>query len=236
MLKAVRHRKVSDQVYEQIRDMIYRGEMRQGEQLQPERDMAAMLGVGRPAVREAIQKLIERGLVESRRGVGNFVRNPGEMIESSPLLQLLEHEEFTLLDFLEVRTALECKSAELAARRATDEDIQLIERSLAPLKPVPTDKKKQINDDVAFHMNIAYSSKNIVQVHLMKSFYDVQSYTMNMAYFTLLEKSHTDPLIFNQHVRIFESIRDHDWVEAHDAMETHLRTVVELCRKSDLPK
>jgi GntR family transcriptional repressor for pyruvate dehydrogenase complex len=236
MLKTVRHRKISDQVFEQIRDMIYRGEFGPGQRLIPERNLAVQLAVGRPAVREALQKLAERGLIENRRGVGNFVRDQDHGIEASPLFQLLTYETFSLLEFLEVRAALELKSAELAAKRATDEDIRLIERSLTRLKPYISDKKKLVTDDIGFHMNIAYASKNIVQVHLMKSLYDIQFYAMRLAYFTVLESSKTDELIYDQHVRIFDSIAAHDAPAARQAMDTHLSTVIEICRDSDLPE
>lgn len=83
-------------------------------------------------------------------------------------------------------------------------------------------------------MNIAYASKNIVQVHLMKSLYDIQFYTMRLAYFTVLESSGTDELIYDQHVRIFDAIATHDAPAARQAMDAHLSTVIEICRDSDL--
>jgi len=79
MLKPIEHHRVVDQVYEQIRDLIFRGQIKPGERLMPERKMANSLKVGRPAIREAIQKLVQSNL---RLCYAGTVRN-GEVPERS---------------------------------------------------------------------------------------------------------------------------------------------------------
>ena len=234
MLKPVKHRNISDQVYEQLRDMIYRGELGPGERLSSERDMASLFKVGRPTVRNAVQRLMDQGLVESRRGIGTFVLPQDQSIEKRPLLKVLNNEAFTIADFLEVRMALESKSAELAARRATDEDIQLITKKIERMDRERIDRKIRISTDISFHMNIAYASKNIVQIHLMKSIYDVQIYAMTYSYRAVLESLRIDDLIDQQHDHIFESIRNHDPKRAREAMEEHITTLLNICRENGL--
>jgi GntR family transcriptional repressor for pyruvate dehydrogenase complex len=234
MLKPVKHRNISDQVYEQLRDMIYQGELGPGDRLESERDLAALFRVGRPTVRNAIQRLTDQGLVESRRGVGTFVREQGRSIETSPLLQVLNNENFTIADFLEVRMALESKSAELAAQRATDEDIRRIKERIERMAGERAGQKVRIGTDISFHMNIAYASKNIVQIHLMKSLYDVQAYAMTYSYSSLLESQGIDDIIDGQHNRIFESIRSHNAESAARAMEEHISTLLNICREHGL--
>jgi GntR family transcriptional repressor for pyruvate dehydrogenase complex len=234
MLKPVKHRNISDQVYEQLRDMIYRGEMGPGDRLMSERDMAALFKVGRPTVRTAVQRLTDQGLIESRRGVGTFVLGQEQTAEKRPLLQVLNGEAFSIADIQEVRMALESKSAELAAQRATDEDIRQIKKGLERMVRERKDHQIRINTDISFHMNIAYASKNIVQIHLMKSFYDVQIYAMSYSYATVLESLHIDDLIDHQHHRIFEAIQKHDAAQAREAMETHIAAILEICREHGL--
>lgn len=234
MLKPVNHRNISDQVYEQLRDTIYRGDLEPGERLGSEREMAALFKVGRPTVRNAIQRLMDQGLVESRRGVGTFVREQHQSIEKSPLLQVLNNENFTIADFMEVRMALESKSVELAARRATDEDILRIKKQIERMTSERTCNKSIIGTDIGFHMNIAYASKNIVQIHLMKNLYDVQAYAMSYSYTALLESLGIDDIIDEQHNRIFESIRNHDAQSAIHAMEKHISTLLSICREHGL--
>lgn len=68
---------------------------------------------------------------------------------------------------------LECNSAVLAARRVTEDDIALLEESLAAIRNLTDAGETAYQEDVSFHMRIAYASKNPVQINLMKHFYDL---------------------------------------------------------------
>lgn len=234
MIKPVKHRNIADQVFEQLRDMLYRGEIGAGERLQSERDLATLFKVGRPTVRTAIQRLIDQGLVESRRGVGVFVLDQEKIVEKRPLLQALNGETYSIADIQEIRMALEMKSAELAAQRATDEDLRLIRKGIERMKRERIEHEIRINTDISFHMNIAYASKNVVQIHLMKSFYEVQTYAMSYSYTRILESLRIDELIDGQHDAIFLAIADRSPERARQAMETHIGTILEICREHGL--
>lgn len=234
MLKPVKHRNIADQVYEQLRDMIYRGEIDAGERLMSERDMSDLFKVGRPTVRTAVQRLINQGLIESRRGVGIFVLDQERAVDKRPLLQALNGETYTIADIQEIRMALEIKSAELAAKRATDQDIRLIGKGIERMKRERIEHEIRINTDISFHMNIAYASKNVVQIHLMKSFYEVLTYAMSYSYSKVLESLRIDELIDRQHDQILAAIVDHDPPRARQAMETHIGTILEICLEHGL--
>lgn len=234
MIKPVKHRNIADQVFEQLRDMLYRGEIGAGERLQSERDLAILFKVGRPTVRTAIQRLIDQGLVESRRGVGVFVLDQEKIVEKRPLLQALNGETYSIADIQEIRMALEMKSAELAAQRATDEDLRLIRKGIERMKRERIEHEIRINTDISFHMNIAYASKNVVQIHLMKSFYEVQTYAMSYSYTRILESLRIDELIDGQHDAIFQAIAERSPERARQAMETHIGTILEICREHGL--
>ncbi len=234
MLKPIKSVKISDRVYEQLRDMIYRGELRAGEKLMSEREMAQTLNVGRPTVREAIQKLTEQGLIESRRGVGTYVLGEDTRKSKKPLLQLLNGQDFTIVDLLEVRMALESNSAALAARRATEQDIRIIEQSLNRLLEAKDSYVRDLDNELSFHMNIAYATKNIVQVHLMKSFYDVLYYGMNLAFPTLIKDEKLDEMTFDQHITIFRAIENRDPKLAAETMEKHIKVILEICVEKGL--
>lgn len=234
MIKPVKHRNIADQVYEQLRDMIYRGEIGTGERLMSEREMSILFKVGRPTVRTAVQRLIDQGLVESRRGVGIFVLDQEKAIQKRPLLQALNGETYSIADIQEIRMALEGKSAELAAKRATDEDLRMISKTIERIKQERIEHEIRINTDISFHMNIAYASKNVVQIHLMKSFYEVLTYAMSYSYAKVLESQRIDELIDGQHDRILDAIVAHDPPRARQAMESHIGTVLEICLEHGL--
>lgn len=234
MLKPVRQRKISDQIFEQIRDLIYRGEYKSGEKLMAERDMAELFRVGRPTVRIAIQKLIDKGLVEVKHGVGTFVVENISDRNGSPLLQILNEEEFTISEFQETRLALEVKSAELAAIRATEDDLRLLNKSLSRLEKEVSEGHMHMNSDISFHMNIAYASKNIVHIQFMKSIYEVQYAIMKLAYTKIFQSMGMDELVFQQHSEIARAINRREQDQARKAMETHIGGILEVCRSEGL--
>ncbi|MFW2368035.1 MAG: FadR/GntR family transcriptional regulator [Desulforhopalus sp.] len=234
MLKPVKQRKISDQIYEQIRDLIYRGEYRPGERLMAERDLASLFKVGRPTVRSALQKLIDNGLVIARRGVGTFVADNTSQKINSTFLQMMGGEEFSVTEFQETRMALEVKSAELAAQRSTDDDIRLLKKSHARVEEELAAGNAQMNSDISFHMNIAYAAKNIVHIQLMKSIYEVQHIVMDHAYAKLLQGMKIDDLVLKQHADIMEAIISRNSVLARQAMEAHLGAILDICRENGL--
>ena len=83
MLTPIKPKRISDLVFEQLRDLIFKGRIKPGEQLMIERELAENLGVSRPTVREAINKLVALRLIEHRQGQGTFVVSPAA--EKNPL-------------------------------------------------------------------------------------------------------------------------------------------------------
>jgi len=229
VIRPVKARNVSHRVYEQLRDMIYRGELEPGSRMMSEREMAQIFNVGRPTVRSALQRLIDQGLVVSRRGVGTFVQDEGTALDKKPFLQALNGEEFTISDIQEVRMALEGKSAELAAKRASSQDLHRIRKFFEKMREERFAEKINIGTDIMFHMNIAYASKNIVHIHLMKSFYDVQTYAMSYSYTKALQGLNIGHKVDMEHERIVVAIENHNPVEARKAMEEHIANVLEVC-------
>ena len=199
-----------------------------------ERDLASLFKVGRPTVRTAIQKLIDNGLVIAKRGVGTFVfDNSTQKIDSS-FLQMMGGEDFSITEFQETRMALEVKSAELAAQRATDDDIRMLEKSLGRIEEELAAGKVQMNSDISFHMNIAYATQNIVHIQLMKSIYEVQHTVMDIAYTKLLQGLNIDDLVYIQHADIVEAIIARNSLLARQAMEAHLGKILEICRENGM--
>ena len=130
--------------------------------------------------------------------------------------------------------ALECNSAALAAKRATEEDLRLLEESVNRLRGERERSERLLDNELSFHMNVAYATKNTVQVHLMKSFYDLLYYGMNRAFPTLIQDRELDELAFEHHLGIYEAIKDRDTNLARETMERHIQSVMEICRQKGL--
>lgn len=120
----VRSKKVSTIVAEQIIKAIKRGDFPVGSKLPSEFDLAEQMGVSRPSVREGLSALAAVGLIESKPGNGNFVRNgtsPVDTIGREAVL-ILESES-SCLEIMEARGLLEPPIASLAAEKRTEEDL-----------------------------------------------------------------------------------------------------------------
>lgn len=116
----------SDAIAADLRDAILRGELRAGERLPPERELAASLGVGRSSVREAVAKLAQLGLVEIRHGGGAMVR-PVEDANVAVLRHLLvvdgEPDLRLMAEFFDVSELLLTSMVRFALERGSDEEM-----------------------------------------------------------------------------------------------------------------
>ncbi|MCX5892756.1 MAG: FadR/GntR family transcriptional regulator [Deltaproteobacteria bacterium] len=233
-LKPIKAKRVSDQAYEQIRDLVFRGQLKPGDQIMPERELAQALGVSRPTVREAIKKLVTMGLLEHRQGQGTFVSSTDSQREHNPLAAVMEGHDASLEELLEVRIGLEGQSVILAAQRATAEDLQVLETALEAMFSENAAGRLGIDEDVAFHMALAFASKNPVQVHIMKSFYDLLHYGIKENLQTLWEEPASLPIIRRQHQAIFAAIKNHDPEAAYQAMREHITFVLDFVRSRKL--
>jgi GntR family transcriptional regulator, transcriptional repressor for pyruvate dehydrogenase complex len=230
LLKPIKVKRVSDQAYEQIRDLIFRGQLKPGEQVMSERELAQALGVSRPTIREAIKQLVTMGLLEHRQGQGTFVRSIEEQRGLNPLAAMIEGHNPTLEELLEVRMGLEGQAVSLAAQRATPEDLQILEKALTHMLAENQAGRLGIEEDVSFHMAIAFATKNPVQVHIMKTFYDLLHYGIKENLHFLYEDPANLEAIGQQHTEIFRGIKDHDPKGAYTAMIRHITFVLDFFR------
>jgi GntR family transcriptional repressor for pyruvate dehydrogenase complex len=155
-LRPVTPHTVSDQVAEQLRRLINSGEYKPGDRIPAERELALRLGVGRPAVREALRELKAQGFLISGRGAqGTTVASLPAPTFATPLAPILGQGAERIIELMEVRSAVEIEAAGLAARRATLEDLH----RLSILLTSPGDMLSP-DEDVAFHAAIAEATHN----------------------------------------------------------------------------
>lgn len=154
-----------DQVIEQLRDTVARGEWPVGLRIPNETVLVASLGVGRNTVREAVRALAHAGILEVRQGDGTYVRATSEV---SGALRRLCGAEWR--DVLAVRRALEVEGARAAAVRRTDDDLAelraLLARRDACLAGGDTDEFARA--DAEFHLAVVRSSHNATLTELYR--------------------------------------------------------------------
>lgn len=229
-LKPIKPKRISDQVFEQIRELIYKGEFKPGQQILPERELALSMAVSRTSVRNAINKLVTLGLLEHRQGQGTFVSSP-ESRQGNPLTAAMGTDEATPDDLLEVRLGLEANAAMLAAQRATEADLRAIRNSLDEMAQelADTDRIGTISD-TAFHMAVTFATKNPVLIHLMRNFYDFLfvGIKKNLSHLYMNREALEEAL--KHHREIFAAIEGRNPQEAFDAMQKHIHFVQDYFR------
>jgi GntR family transcriptional repressor for pyruvate dehydrogenase complex len=227
VFKPIRPKKISEEIVEQIKDLISDGHLKPGERIPSERDLAEMLGVSRPSVREAVMVLEAMGLVESRQGGGTYVRSLTASALADPLTSMVEGNPNLLHALLEVRMGLESWSAYLAAGRVTDEEIGQLEEYVAEMERQASKGGWDPALDARFHYAITAAAHNTLQLHVLDTIRGLWHATIELALSEFYrEEGFLEPLM-KQHRAIFEAIRDHDPGLARKNMMEHLVFVQE---------
>ncbi|WP_199487603.1 FadR/GntR family transcriptional regulator [Actinomadura spongiicola] len=161
-----------DAVLDQLQAQVSDGTWPVGTRIPAETELAARLGVSRPAVREAIRALTHVGVLEVRRGAGTYVRTTAN---PRPLLSRLARA--SIRDFFELQLAYDVQAARLAARRRTDADLARLE-VLLRARDEATEADAFGAADTAFHLGVAEASRNPVLIEAMRYFIDLQRESM----------------------------------------------------------
>lgn len=210
----------SAEVVLQLREMIHRGDLRPGDRLPPERDLAKLLGVSRPTLRAGIRSLAAVGVLQSRQGAGTFVveSDGTPALDSSPLSLMASLHGLTSGEMFEARRAIEMAVAGLAAERATGEQIASMAEEVTGMYASLEDPEQFLVHDVRFHQAVAAASGNRILTALMnmvaKVLFDIRIKTVKRA--TDLKES------AEMHRRIYRAIRERDAEAASEMMHEHL--------------
>ncbi len=227
LFKPIRPKKISEEIVDQIKNLISIGELKPGDRVPSERDLATMLGVSRPSVREAIMVLEAMGLIESRQGGGTFVRSLTEASMADPLSNMVEKNPLLLHALVEVRMGLESWSAYLAATRASDEEIGQMRTLVDEMERQAARGGWDADVDARFHYAITAATHNTIQLHVLNTVHSLFHATIQVALMEFYRKEGYVAVLLNQHRRILDAIAQRDAEGARQAMTEHLVLVEE---------
>lgn len=233
VFKPIRPKKISEEIVEQIKVLISDGQLKPGERVPSERELATLLGVSRPSVREAIMVLEAMGLVESRQGGGTFVLSLTEATLADPLTSMVEKNPKMLYALAEVRMGLETWSAYLAAERATDAEIEHMDELFQEMERQACKGGWKPDIDAKFHYAITAAAHNTIQVHVLNTIHGLFHTTIMVALMEFYQKEGYIDLLTTHHRNILEAIREHNPDKAREAMREHLSLVMDKMRQLD---
>lgn len=228
-LSVVRQPNLSDQVAEQMQELIVQGRLRPGERLPSERELADRFGVSRTVIREAVRSLMAKGLLEVHSGSGMIVCTPtaSSIADHFDLLLRLNSEGDPLEYIFDVRHVLEVEIAGRAAQQATETDIREMEHHLQQMADNLNDLEQAAAADVEFHAALARATQNPLFAILLDSISEIMLEVRRLG-FTL---SGAPQKILEEHARILQSVKRGDVEASQIAMSEHLRAGQMLVRE-----
>lgn len=222
-------RRLYEEVARRIEDLISSGELAEGDALPAERDLMQQFDVGRPAVREALLSLQQKGLVAVGNGERARVVRPdaGHLIGAvSSAVRVYLQESDGEVQFQAARRLFESAIAREAARIATRPDIDRIERALDENRAARGDAAAFELTDVGFHFEIVKTLGNPLLTGLHTALTEWLAEQRRSS----LQVEGAETAATNAHERIFAAIASGDGDAAEAEMQSHLDRVSEFLR------
>lgn len=226
--------RISDAVAASLERRILEGSLKPGDRLPPERELSLELGVSRPSLREAIQKLASKGMVQSRQGGGTYITDRLESTFFDPWQDMMGAHPNLREDLLEFRRMLEGQAAEWAAERATEADLTRLDQTFEALAKSFSGDDLDVRSkaDIAFHQAVGEASHNVLLGHLSAALLRLMHDNIRLNLGELKSIPAAGTLLKSQHTAIHDAIRERKPQAARAAAETHIDFVRETLAQS----
>ncbi len=214
-LDPIRPVRLFEQIVSRFQEMADTGELKPGDRLPSERDLVEQLGVSRAVLREALRVMEVQGMLESLPG-------EGRVFAQRVSLQLDEMTDrvqaSAVLEVMDARAALECKIVELAAERATPDDIRQLREMIRLVEDESNSEGYTYEWNSRFHLMLAAAARNAVLYELLNLLLQLRA---DLHRKDLLDQD-TLKDIATDHLEIVEAIEDRNQVRARDLMQRHV--------------
>lgn len=218
-----RVRKAYEQVYDQLRELIMRGELERGQRLPGEAALAGEFGVSRGTVREALRLLAAQNLIRTAKGAGggSFVTLPtadhvSEVLQANIHL-LSESREVSAEEMLEARELLEAFAAQMAARRRGEADLERLRACIID-DPLDLGTERQHAQNTGFHTALLEASGNTLLAIAAQPVFGILQTNMRRRE---IERG-TLARVNEDHRRILAAVENGDANAAEQQMRAHL--------------
>ena len=229
-LKPIVKKTVVDEIINSVVEMAKSGKIQPGNRFPSERTLADQWQVSRASVSEAMRALAFSNIVTIKPGDGIYLNEiPFDAMEAGMTTKntSLMREQSDLLECLKARRALEGQIAQLAAIRATEEDIATLQshmdKMLAHLSDSEEDLKIYVAEDFAFHQAVAQAAQN---PYLYKAINAIWQATHRWIYRMTIISAGRAEITSQEHSAIFGAIKERDPAAADRAVEIHLQRIM----------
>ncbi len=222
--KLVRTSRLYEQIVQQIEESIVKGDLKAGDQLPAERELAQRFGVSRTAVREAVKALREKGLVEAYSGRGTFITDgTTQAVRQSLDLMVKIGQPEGSTHLAEVRAILEPEIAALAALRIQETELATMREAVALMDRSGQDPQAYIEADLDFHLALAEGAANPLILSLLDSIVGLLR-EQRLRIFRVPGGPERGQV---HHKKILDAVERRDPEKARETMRVHLTQVRE---------
>ena len=176
VFKTIQTRRTFEEVTDQVRELLFDGTLKPGDRLPAERDLAKLLGVGRPALREALRALEASGLIDLRKGKtgGAFISTGRPSVVSDGMSDLLQLSSISVKELFEARQWIQTSLARIACQRITDADLAELRANIALGEQLHAagNARERTTVNIEFHNILARATRNAVVVMVIRGLTD----------------------------------------------------------------
>ncbi len=226
-VEPIRRETVMDTVAMRIKSLLQSGELKSGDRLPPEPELARMLRVSRSSLREALKGLMFLGLLKARPGDGTYIQSSLSRVLNQHFQWMILLREVQHLEVYELRKIIEPEAAALAAARASSEDLDRIARAVSAMKSDLEDRDAFHVHDIEFHEAFMSASGNVALQTTMRMLYHATSDARRRA-LPLIDNMDTH---WKRHDRVYRAIRDRNSEQARKAVLDDLLYAEKLLRQ-----
>lgn len=209
---------VAQNVYTQLREMIFAGEWTPGQRIPSEHALSEEFGVSRPTIRQAIQKLDALGLVTTRPGEGTYVCEKSLSPHLQQIMPTVCLEDNNIYQVIQYRLIMEPECAALAAAKPRESDIRELWNQYNLMTAPGVDIDSCVDHDIAFHNHLVRMTGNAILLQIQQIHQDVLRRTI-----TNLTLEFTNDSGIKYHKLILEAIQRHDSEAAERYMRAHIQ-------------
>ncbi|WHH58035.1 FadR/GntR family transcriptional regulator [Petroclostridium sp. X23] len=226
----VNTRRIYQYIIEQFVELIKQGKLKVGDKLPPERTLAEMFNVSRASIREAFSAMEIIGLIEVRPGEGSFITNLNIAPFINAITPLFIKNENMEEELLEFRKMIELEAIKLVCMRSDNGSLFLLEEPIKLMEEAidKNDVNMGVEADIKFHKAIFSLTDNFVLIKAAEcvSFIFESSVRFNRS--KILKDSANTKVLYNQHIQIYQAIKNKDVQLAQEIMNKHLNFVKEI--------
>lgn len=215
-------------IVDKITEFFLAGNLKPGERLPSERELASQFKVSRTSIREALRTMEQNGLIEIRQGGGSYIKATDFQSRKEEITAaIIKAENHLVYEMLELRRALEVESAFLAAKRATSTDLEKLRTALENMAVSTQNIELGHKADLDFHIGIVESTHNSIFINLIHTLSDHMKDTIRAT----RRHRFTDPSRYedtmDEHKEIYLAIASGNADKAKGLMEEHITRIRE---------